>query len=272
MFRELDRLNDTITEIPDKWTRPGTSPECIRCYAETLSLKRGWSPKPWDEEFEDQNVRLRPERFREIRKIPVNMMDGVRLAGDKPSNRTRIFMASMGDLFHRNVPDSFLHEMWETMMVAPHIYMLLTKRPERAMNWPGPWPDNIWLGTTCGHPMTKWRIECLRRSKATVRFISMEPLLDCMLPLDLTGIDQVIVGGESGNGFRPMKQEWARQVRDVCGETAFFYKQDAAYQTERRPWLVEADGRKLEYHQFPGELSVPILQGPTETPGLHIVG
>src|SRR5208283_3021162 len=105
---------------------------------------------------------------------------------------------SMGDIFHRLVPDDFLHAMFAEAVKHQHIYQLLTKRIERASRWVGPWPDHVWLGTTCGHPDTKFRIDYLRRSKAQVRFVSMEPLLGSMLPLDLRGIDQVIVGGESG--------------------------------------------------------------------------
>ncbi len=142
--------------IPEKWTRPGTSPECFHCYAEFLSLRRGWSKKPWQECNAEENVRLRPERFRDFGRVPPR-------AG-RPSDRTRFFVCSMGDVFHHLVPDSFLEELWSAMLATPHIYMLLTKEIARAAAWPGPWPDNIWLGTTCGHPITKWRIEYLRRS------------------------------------------------------------------------------------------------------------
>jgi len=251
MIRLEDEREQTVTEVEEKWTKPGTSPECIRCYAETLSLRRKFSPKPWLEENEEVNVRLRPERFREFKRVPVKY--------GKPSEVERFFVCSMGDIFHRLVPDSFLRELWDYMIAVPHIYMLLTKRIDRAASFPGPWPPHIWLGTTCGHPATKWRIEYLRRSRAAVRFISMEPLLAPMLPLNLDGINQVIVGGESGAGFRPMEMQWAREIRDECAEqgAAFFFKQDAAYQTETRPYLVETDGVCHQYQQFPGEFSAP---------------
>lgn len=267
MYSELDALNGTTTVIDPKWLKPGSSCCCIRCYAETLSLRRGWSPKPWAEVNEDVNVRMRPERFRDFGKVKVKP---VHLP---PSERERFFVASMGDIFHRNVTDEFLEQLFEYLVGIPHIYMLLTKRIDRAASWPGPWPENVWLGTTCGHPITKWRLEYLRRSGARTRFVSMEPLLASMLPLDLTGIDQVIVGGESGSGFRPMKMQWAREVRDICVDQgkAFFYKQDAAYQTEIRPFLVEADGTRLEYHQFPGELRPPVVVG-SSVPSLEVVG
>src|SRR6266567_6471692 len=108
---------------------------------------------PWDEQYENENVQLHPERFREIAKLPVKPVSL------PPSERERIFICSMGDLFHKNVPDSLLHELFRNMAATPHIYQLLTKRPDRAAEWSGPWSDNIWLGTTCGHEVTRWRIE-----------------------------------------------------------------------------------------------------------------
>jgi protein gp37 len=85
--------------------------------------------------------------------------------------------------------------------------------------------------------------------------------------LNLHGIDQVIVGGESGAGFRPMDMQWAREIRDVAEASgcAFFFKQDAAFRAGTRPWLVEADGRRMEYHQFPGERTAPRRIHETET-------
>jgi len=250
--------------VAAKWRRPDTSLECSRCYAEALSNRRGWTPKPWLERNEQDNVQFHPERFREIRRLPVKD------PGLPPSQRNRIFICSMGDLFHRLVPDSLLHELFDNMAATPHIYQLLTKRPERAMEWPGPWPENVWLGTSAGHPITKWRIECLRRSKAQVRFVSAEPLLGSMLPLNLDGIHQVIVGGESGAGFRKMDMAWAREIRDECmrTNTAFFFKQAASFVTERECYLVEEDGTCWQYRQFPGELTAPIQVQP-DNPRRH---
>ena len=203
-------------------------------------------------------MQLHPERFREFGKLPVR---GLFLP---PSQRERIFVCSMGDTFHRLVPDDFLTMLFAEMAEHQHIYQVLTKRIERASRWRGPWPEHIWLGTTCGHPDTKFRIDLLRRSKAKVRFVSMEPLLGSMLPLDLSGIDQVIVGGESGPRRRPMQMEWAREVRDACRRqgVAFFMKQDAHFRTEQRCYLVETDGSCWQYRQFPGEFSKPIQVDP----------
>jgi protein gp37 len=230
------------------------SPECVRCYAESMSLRRGWSTKPWTEANAAENVRLRPERLRDIRRIVV------RPPVLPPSLRERIFICSMGDIFHDQVPDSFLREMWDVLIATPHIYQLVTKRPERAAKWPGPWPDHIWLGATCGTPKTAHRVDALRDSGAKVRFVSGEPLLEDMRRPNMAGIHQWIVGGESGSGFRPMNMQWARDLRDQCKDegVAYFFKQDAAYVTETRPWLVERDGTANYWRQFPGELAPPV--------------
>jgi protein gp37 len=249
-------MRDLGIPVAAKWCKPNSSPECLYCYAEHNDHFRFHrSPHVWVEQYASLNVRLRPEKMREFHTVPVKPVDL------PPSQRERFFVCSYGDIFHELVPDSFLKELFAAMVATPHIYMLLTKRPERAAQWPGPWPENIWLGTTCGHEITKWRIEFLRRSAAKVRFISMEPLLTPMLPLNLEGIDQVIVGGESGGKRRPFEMEWARQVRDACVDhgSAFFFKQDSDFRTERRPYLVEQDGTCWKYEQYPGELAPPVL-------------
>jgi protein gp37 len=218
----------------------------------------------WVEQYAKENVRLRPEKMREFRQAPVKQVNL------SPSQRERFFVCSYGDIFHELIPDTFLKELFAAMVASPHIYILLTKRPERAAEWPGPWPDHIWLGTTCGHEITKWRLEFLRRSAAKVRFVSMEPLLTPMLPIDLDGIHQVIVGGESGGKRRPFEMEWAREVRDACADqgTAFFFKQDSDFHTERRPYLVERDGTCWKYEQYPGELT-PAVQVEPENEKKH---
>lgn len=244
--------------VDSRWRKSGSSAECAHCYAEALSNRRGWTPAPWLEANEDVNITPHLERIKEFARVPVKPVSL------PPSQRERFFVCSMADIFHRAVPDEFLHRIFAAMIASPHIYQVLTKRPERAANWPGPWPENIWLGTSCGHEVTKWRIDALRDSGARTRFVSMEPLLTPMLPLDLRGIGQVIVGGESGPGYRPMRMEWARDVRDTCADqgVAFFYKQDAAFRTETRCYLVEPDGSCWQWRQFPGELTPPLRVEP----------
>src|SRR5579863_3513612 len=238
------------------------SPECQHCYAETLSLRRGWTLKPWTGPNAKENVRVHEDRLR----FPYS----VKLApGDVPHPvyPIRIFVNSMSDLFHAEVPDSFIASVFSVMndpANAGRIFQVLTKRPERAATWPGPWGKNIWMGTTCGHEKTKHRIDYLRQCKAHVRFISAEPLLTSLMPLDLTGIHQVITGGESGGGYRPMKMTWVREIRDACAaaKVAMFAKQDAAFRTETRCYLVEEDGTCKQYRQMPGYLIDPIIVQP----------
>jgi protein gp37 len=264
----MDRYVDY--EVHQKWHKPGSSPECVFCYADensnkkaASSLKRyghtkGWTTEPWTLANAAENVTLHPERIRAFGSSTLEKPDP-RLP---PSQRERIFVCSMGDIFHELVPDSFLRQMWPWLLKFPHIYMLLTKRPERAAEWKGPWPENIWLGATCGHSISRWRLNALRASKAKVRFVSAEPLLEDIAPvIDLTGIHQVIVGGESGDNFRPMEMRWARKLRNLCKRlgVAYYFKQDCSIRPEQRPWLVEKDGRRMRYHQYPGELTPPVL-------------
>ena len=244
--------------VTDSEGKRHISPECERCYAEALSLKRGWSQKPWTGPNAAENVHLKPHKIAELKKIPMKPVT------NPPSERQRVFICSMGDIFHDLVPDSFLHQLFDTMAAVPHIYQILTKRIERAAKWPGPWPDHVWLGTTCGHPMTKYRIDHLRNSNAKVRFISIEPLLSSLRPINLAGIHQVLIGGESGSGYRKMDMEWARELRDQCVAegVAYLHKQDSAFRTETRCYIVEKDGSCWVWRQFPGELSPPVRVEP----------
>jgi protein gp37 len=220
-----------------------------------LSLRRGWTKKPWTEPNAAQNVTVHQDRLRFPYRCNLERADV-----PHPRYPIRIFVNSMSDLFHRQVPDTFLRDVF-TVMNDPlnrgRVFQVLTKRPERAADWPGPWGPNIWLGTSCGDARTRFRIDHLRRAGAQVKFISMEPLLTSLLPVDLTGIDQVLIGGESGPGYRPMKMEWARELRDECAGlgVAYFFKQDSAFRTETRCYLVEEDGRCMQYRQFPGEFT-----------------
>lgn len=226
---------------------------CRYCYAETLSLRFGWSKKPWTFVNASENVVLHPDRVR----IPYKWREP-----------RRVFVNSMSDMFHEQIPEEFLRECFKVMADLPqHRFQLLTKRPERAALWEGPWPDNIWLGATVEEERWKSRLDFLRQSGAQTRFLSCEPLLSAIPDMDLRGIHWVIAGGESGthmnlpeNRHRWMKQEWAREIRDQCVSqgVAYFYKQDSGYKTEMRPWLVEPDGSKWEWHQFPDDMADPV--------------
>lgn len=141
-----------------------------------------------------------------------------------------IFVNSMGDLFHEQVPLAFVQQCFAVMRETPqHTYQLLTKRSRRLAEVAGDlvWPANLWMGVTVESQAEVKRIIDLRRVSAAVRFLSIEPLLGPIKKLDLSGINWVIVGGESGPKARPMKEEWVVAIRDQCLQdgVAFFFKQ-----------------------------------------------
>ena len=137
----------------------------------------------------------------------------------------RIFVNSMSDLFHPDVPDLFIAQVFTVMALCPqHTFQILTKRPQRMASllrhreacydgWPLP---NVWLGTSIENDRYAFRADHLRATPAAVRFVSAEPLLGPLPSLDLTGIDWLIVGGESGPAARPMHPDWVRDLRDRC--------------------------------------------------------
>lgn len=141
-----------------------------------------------------------------------------------------VFVNSMSDLFHENVPLDFIQDMYAVMNdCGKHTFQVLTKRPERAAAIAADltWTPNIWIGTSVENEDVLERIDQLRQVGAHVRFLSCEPLLGPLPNLDLTGIDWVILGGESGPGARPMKQEWVRDLQRRCSDATvpFFFKQ-----------------------------------------------
>jgi protein gp37 len=136
----------------------------------------------------------------------------------------------MSDLFHKDVPAEFIARCFAVMERASwHTFQVLTKRPERALQLAPdlPWPKNVWMGTTVESAALVHRVNLLTQIPAQVRFLSLEPLLGPIPSLPLSGIHWVIVGGESGPGFRPMDTAWALQIRDRClaHSVPFFFKQ-----------------------------------------------
>jgi len=141
-----------------------------------------------------------------------------------------VFVNSMSDLFHEDVPSDFIFRTFEIMRQARwHVFQILTKRSERLCELSPslPWAPNIWMGVTVENQEYAFRIEHLRGIGASTRFLSLEPLLGPLPGLDLQGIDWVIVGGESGPGARPMQREWVIDIRDQCqrADVPFFFKQ-----------------------------------------------
>lgn len=150
----------------------------------------------------------------------------------------RIFVNSMSDLFHKDVPLEFIQSVFETMGKAHwHTFQILTKRSDRLLELSSrlPWPPNVWQGVSVEDDRVTHRINHLREVPAQVRFLSIEPLIGPINNLNLENIHWVIVGGESGPGSRPMDPEWVRTIRDQCVEceVAFFFKQWGGVQKHR---------------------------------------
>jgi len=150
----------------------------------------------------------------------------------------RVFVNSMSDLFHKDVPDEFIWKVFRTMNQAErHTFQVLNKRPERVAEMVNDlkWTSNIWMGTSIEDMRVARRADDLREVPAAVRFLSCEPLLGSLEPLSIEGIHWVIVGGESGPGARPMDPKWAYEMRDKCqaDRVSFFFKQWGGVQKHR---------------------------------------
>lgn len=215
------------------------SPGCAHCYAKTFAERfRGVPGHPYERGFD---LQLRPERL------------------DQPLRWTKprtIFVNSMSDLFHLEVPAEYIAKVFEVMHAAQrHRFQVLTKQAERLAELAPllPWPDNVWMGVSVENQHWTSRIDHLRETPAAVKFLSCEPLLG-PLDLELAGIDWVIVGGESGPGARPMQPEWARGIRDQCAEaeTPFFFKQWGAHNARGKRVGKKRAGRRLDRQTWNG--------------------
>jgi protein gp37 len=223
------------------------SPGCAHCYAETFAERfRGVKGHPYEQGFD-------------LRLVPNKLCEPLRWRTPK-----MIFANSMSDLFHEDVPEDYILAVARVMVAANwHTYQVLTKRSERLrellnakLSFAAKRP-HIWWGVSVenqeyGFP----RLRELQTARASVRFLSVEPLLEDLGTLDLTGIDWVIVGGESGPGARPMQTEWVTSIRDQCkkAQVPFFFKQWGGV----RKSLA---GRTLEgrtYDEFPRRVEHPV--------------
>ena len=211
-------MPQTKIEWTDKTWNPITgcskkSTGCLHCYAEIMSRRlKAMGQKKYKNGFD---VTLHPTCLKE----PLSW---------KGSHN--IFVCSMSDIFHEDVPFDFVDKMFEVIKKTPqHRYQILTKRAERMNEYfsTRQIPSNVWLGVTVEAKSTIPRIDCLRNQKVSVKFLSCEPLVEDLGKIDLSGIDWVIVGGESGIQARPMKEEWVLNIKEQV-ETqgaAFFFKQ-----------------------------------------------
>jgi protein gp37 len=170
-----------------------------------------------------------------------------------------IFVNSMSDLFHADVPLVFIQRVFAVMHRAEwHRFQVLTKRSERLLTISAQlsWPDNVWMGVSVENDAYQFRIDHLRQTGAHVKFLSLEPLLGPLPSLDLTGIDWVIVGGESGPGARPMSAEWVLDIRQQClrAGVPFFFKQWGGTNKKKTGRMLE--GRTWE--QMPAGVSLAL--------------
>ncbi len=189
------------------------SPGCKNCYAERLALRLQAAGTAQD--INGFQLTLQPQ----VLERPTGWK--------KPK---LIFVNSMSDLFHRDIPTEFIKRVFSVMQTSSqHQFQVLTKRAERVaeLNDHLIWGDNVWMGVSIESNDYRKRIDYLKRTSAKIKFLSLEPLLGPLPGLDLEGIDWVIVGGESGPHSRPMKADWVRQIRAQCvtAKVPFFFKQ-----------------------------------------------
>lgn len=228
------------------------SPGCLNCYAARMALRLERVGGAGCRKYEGTAARSRSGRpvFTGRINLDERALD-IPLRWKRPR---RIFVNSMSDLFHKDVPLEFIQRVFAVMASCPrHEFQILTKRPERVLELAGhlPWPENVWMGTSVESMIYTFRIDLLRQVPARVRFLSCEPLIGPIPRLPLEGIHWVIVGGESGPHSRLMASQWVTQIRDQClyHHVPFFFKQWGGvhkHETGR-----DLDGR--EWNQYPRE-------------------
>lgn len=203
------------------------SPGCKNCYAEKMALRlQAMGQSNYVNGFDltlHENMLERPLQWK------------------KPQ---LIFVNSMSDLFHKDVPLTYIQRVFDVMHRADwHQFQVLTKRSERLLmlNNDIVWPSNVWMGVSVETKKYVFRIDHLRQTGAKIKFLSLEPLLGPLPQLDLNEIDWVIVGGESGPGARPIQQEWVLEIRDQCVDSGvpFFFKQWGGVNKKRNGRLLQ---------------------------------
>ena len=208
------------------------SPGCKHCYAEKMAKRLcAMGQANYTNGFDltlQEHMLDRPQRWRKPRLVFVN---------------------SMSDLFHKDVPTEFIQRVFTVMRESPqHTFQVLTKRSSRLRELGNvlPWPDNVWMGVSVEDADYLSRIDDLRTVPARVRFLSLEPLLGPLDEIDLTGIGWVIVGGESGPNSRPIQSDWVRTIQKACmlNGVPFFFKQWGGINKKKAG--KELDGRTWE--------------------------
>jgi protein gp37 len=238
-------LNSSIEWTGSTWN-PVTgctkvSPGCLHCYAERMAKRLQAMGQP------NYANGFKVTAHQHMLNIPL-----------KWKKRQTIFVNSMGDLFHEDIPLSFILAVFDVIRQAPiHTFQLLTKRSARlaALNSKLDWPQNLWMGVSIENSDYTYRINHLRQTGAHVKFLSLEPLLGPLSGLNLQGIDWVIVGGESGPHARPIQQDWVINIREQCtqSEVPFFFKQWGGTDKKKNGRLLE--GRI--WNEFPALSPAP---------------
>lgn len=239
-------MKKTKIEWTEETWNPSTgcskvSSGCKFCYAEVMAKRlKAMGVKGYENGF---GFTLMPERLAQP------------LKRKKP---TKFFVNSMSDLFHEDMPDDFLNQIFDVIRKTPrHIYQILTKRENRMAAYFKNTliPKNVWLGVTVedrksGLP----RIDILRELNASIKFLSIEPLLEDLGNLNLSGIDWVIVGGESGPKARPMDEQWVRKIKDQCRifDVPFFFKQWGTWGADMVKRNKKKNGRKFQGRTWEG--------------------
>jgi protein gp37 len=204
------------------------SPGCDHCYAERVTTR---FPKTFSNGF---RLTLKPDTL----DLPLHW------------RRPRfIFVNSMSDLFHADVPEPYIRDVFDIMVQSTqHTFQILTKRAERLKRVARqlPWPENVWIGVSVESSAFTWRIDYLRAVPAALRFVSAEPLLGLLPSLNLNGIDWLIAGGESQPGCRPASLDWFRDLRQQCraARVPFFLKQLGGHPAKRGGDDALLDGRR----------------------------
>lgn len=203
------------------------SPGCGHCYAETFAERfRGVKGHPFEQGFD---LKLWHERL----ELP--------LEWKKPKT---IFVNSMSDLFHKDIPTAYILKVFKTMQLAYwHKFQILTKRSERLLEMDSliSWQPNIWMGVSVETQKYSYRIDHLRKTHAQIKFLSLEPLLGPLPNMNLKEIDWAIVGGESGPRARSMQEEWVLDIRNQCKKSSipFFFKQWGGVQKKKNGRLLQ---------------------------------
>lgn len=222
------------------------SPGCKHCYAERMAVRL----KAMGQHAYRNGFALTLQE--QVLQIP--------LQWKKPKT---VFVNSMSDLFHKDVPTEYIVRVFNVMKTAHwHRFQILTKRADRVKEIAAqlPWPTNVWMGVSVESTEYQWRIDRLRQVPAHIRFLSLEPLLGPLEELDLDGIHWAIVGGESGPGARPMEAKWVRSIRAQCNraKVAFFFKQWGGVNKSRT-------GRELDGKTYDAKPVVPLNLPPKLT-------